>query len=151
MKRLAELDTESVWTWLITFARLVREEKYEEGARLFSDSVISFGTLADLNLGISQLMTQQWKNVWGKTRGFQFNREDFFCEVSGDLASTAVTWTSEKQGPDGHWSLRPGRATFILRRSDDGWIAVHSHLSLNPSFLGIKPPVRYTMPTSVAK
>jgi ketosteroid isomerase-like protein len=141
-ERLNSASVETVWSWLSMFSLLVREENYEAATRMFARDVVAFGTLQDSMRGLDDLIARQWRNIWGNTRGFTFDAEGAVVEVHGEMAWAALTWISEKQDAAGAWVSRPGRSTFVLKWDGDGWKAVHSHLSLNPSFLGIKKPIR---------
>jgi ketosteroid isomerase-like protein len=52
----------------------------------------------------------------------------------GSLATAIAPWTSTGYAPDGTCFDRPGRATMVLQKAlqnGDGWLCVHSHMSLN--------------------
>lgn len=53
--------------------------------------------------------------------------------VSDDqsMAVVIAPWTSTGFHQDGSRFDRPGRATIVFHRSGEGWLGVHSHLSLN--------------------
>lgn len=123
---------EEVRGWLERFAAAVRGADYETGRGLFDPGVVSFGTRGTLMSGLDQLVSDQWSCVWGATRGFDFSFDQLQCEVAADVAWAAAPWHSQGQRPDGSWFDRFGRATYVLRRRGDRWVAVHSHHSLNP-------------------
>jgi ketosteroid isomerase-like protein len=125
-------DEQEIRDWLVAFASAVRDVDYERGKSMFAEDVVGFGTYATMLDGLEKLVTGQWRNIWGVTRGFTFRLEDLHCGVSGDLAWIAVPWDSQGQMSDGSWFDRPGRATFVLERRDGQWLAIHSHLSLYP-------------------
>ena len=47
------------------------------------------------------------------------------------MAAVIAPWTSTGYHPDGKAFPRPGRATLVFSRSADGWLCMHSHMSLN--------------------
>lgn len=118
--------------WLEAFAAAVRAVDYDAGRRLFTPEVVGFGTIGVMLNGIDPLVSEQWKKVWGVTRGFHFHLERLRCSVSADSAWAAVPWTSRGCGPDGAEFDRHGRGTYILQRRIGKWLAVHTHHSLNP-------------------
>ena len=137
-------NEDAIKAWLTQFATAVRDRNYDAGKLLFADDVLGFGTYADRRDGLVPLVEGQWQNIWGVTRGFDFDLDDVRCGICDDLAWVAVTWRSQKQCPDGHWQDRPGRATFALERRDGQWLAVHSHFSLCPSYLRLPETHEYS-------
>ena len=49
----------------------------------------------------------------------------------GGMATVIAPWTSTGYHPDGTPFPRPGRATMVFARGGQGWLCVHSHMSLN--------------------
>jgi ketosteroid isomerase-like protein len=47
------------------------------------------------------------------------------------MATVIVPWTSTGYHPDGKPFPRPGRATLVFSNTADGWLCMHSHMSLN--------------------
>ncbi|MGH7214434.1 MAG: YybH family protein [Tepidisphaeraceae bacterium] len=119
--------------WLESFARAVREQDYVRGRSLFTPNVIAFGTRGTELHGIEALVADQWRPVWGTTRGFTFDLNHARIVVAGDTAWATIPWRSQGRRSDGAWFDRLGRATYILERRDGCWLAVHSHHSLNPA------------------
>ena len=128
---------DAVRAWLDAFADCVRRVDYEAGKRLFSRDVVGFGTVGVLLEGLDTLVNGQWKRVWGVTTGFRFDYEHLTCGSNGNLAWAAVQWTSWARNREGQTYERRGRATYLLQRIDDRWLAIHTHHSLDPS--GVAP------------
>ena len=51
--------------------------------------------------------------------------------ADGSMATVLAPWTSTGYQPDGTAFDRPGRATMVFSKSEDGWLCTHSHMSLN--------------------
>ena len=119
--------------WLEEFAAAVRAADYEAGERLFADHVVGFGTRNDRLVGLKPLVERQWKQVWGITSGFCFNLDQMSSGKCAALAWVAVPWASQGRDRNGDSIMRRGRATFVLEQQHGRWVAVHSHLSMNPS------------------
>ena len=119
--------------WLETFSGYVREVDYGSARPLFHPDVLAFGTHNDVISGIDTWIATQWDNVWPKTSDFRFVLEQASVLSSPDqmMATVIVPWTSTGYYPDGKPFPRPGRATMMFSNSADGWICVHSHMSLN--------------------
>jgi len=47
------------------------------------------------------------------------------------MAAVIAPWTSTGYHPDGNSFPRPGRATMVFSKNADGWLCIHSHMSLN--------------------
>lgn len=109
-------DMTGIRYWLEQFSSAVRAKDYDGGRDLFADEVVGFGTYAGKLAGLETLVEEQWRNIWGVTRGFRFDLEDMRCGAFGDLAWVAVTWYSQGQSSEGAWYDRSGRATFALER-----------------------------------
>jgi ketosteroid isomerase-like protein len=119
--------------WLETFAGYVREVDYAAARPLFHPDVLAFGTHNDVISGIEKWVATQWDNVWPKTSDFRFVLEQTSVLSSPDekMATVIAPWTSTGYHPDGKPFPRPGRATLVFSNSADGWICMHSHMSLN--------------------
>jgi len=119
--------------WLEAFSGYVREVDYASARPLFHPEVLAFGTHNDVIPGLDEWVTSQWNNVWPKTSDFHFVLEQTRVLVSpdGTMATVIAPWTSTGYHPDGNTFPRPGRATMVFARSADGWLCVHSHMSLN--------------------
>jgi len=119
--------------WLETFAGYVREVDYASARPLFHPDVLAFGTHNDVISGIDTWVATQWDSVWPKTSDFRFVLEQASVLSSPDqmMATVIVPWTSTGYHPDGKPFPRPGRATMVFSNGADGWICMHSHMSLN--------------------
>jgi len=119
--------------WLETFAGYVREVDYASARPLFHPEVLAFGTHNDVIPGLDQWVTTQWDNVWPKTADFRFVLEQtsVLASPDGAMATVVAPWTSTGYHPDGSAFPRPGRATMVFSKIADGWLCVHSHMSLN--------------------
>ena len=119
--------------WLETFAGYVREVDYASARPLFHPEVLAFGTHNDVIPGLEQWVSTQWDNVWPKTADFRFviDQASILASSDGTMATVIVPWTSTGYHPDGSAFPRPGRATMVFSRDGDGWLCVHSHMSLN--------------------
>ncbi|SFP71682.1 Ketosteroid isomerase homolog [Bradyrhizobium sp. Ghvi] len=136
MTSLPAADSEtdqSLRQWLETFAGYVREVDYASARPLFHPDVLAFGTHNDVIPGLDQWVSTQWNNVWPKTTDFRFVLEQasILASSDGTMATVIAPWTSTGYHPDGSAFSRPGRATMVFARSADGWLCVHSHMSLN--------------------
>ncbi|WP_183407841.1 YybH family protein [Nocardioides marmoriginsengisoli] len=125
------INDQDVGAWLEEFAARVRARDLDGGRSLFDPSAIGFGTVADRYDGLDELVGAQWSDVWPRTEEFAFDAADarWLDEV---LCVVAATWTSVGTTA-GERRTRTGRATVVLRRSDDGGLlAVHTHMSMTP-------------------
>ena len=119
--------------WLETFSGYVREVDYASARPLFHPDVLAFGTHRDVIPGLGEWQATQWDNVWPKTTDFRFVLEQTLVLASPDsmMATVIAPWTSTGYHPDGKSFPRPGRATLTFSGNADGWLCVHSHMSLN--------------------
>jgi ketosteroid isomerase-like protein len=119
--------------WLETFAGYVREVDYASARPLFHPDVLAFGTHNDVISGVDKWVSTQWDNVWPKTTDFRFVLEQTLVLTSpdGKMATVIAPWTSTGYHPDGTAFPRPGRATLVFSGNADGWLCMHSHMSLN--------------------
>ncbi len=136
MQPLPYADAETIryfHDWLETFSGFVRDVDYASARPLFHPDVIAFGTHNDVISGLSEWLSTQWNNVWPKTTDFRFTLEQVRVVASpdGQMATVIAPWTSTGYNPDGSAFDRPGRATMIFSKGADGWLCVHSHMSLN--------------------
>jgi ketosteroid isomerase-like protein len=130
----ADEDTRTFFRdWLERFSGHVREVDYAAARPLFHPDVLAFGTHRDVLPSLDAWINSQWDNVWPRTADFRFDLDATHILVSDDrsMAIVIAPWTSTGFHPDGKPFDRPGRATMIFHRSGDGWIGVHSHMSLN--------------------
>jgi len=119
--------------WLETFAGYVREVDYASARPLFHPEVLAFGTHNDVIPGLDQWVSTQWDNVWPRTADFRFvfDQTAILASPDGAMATVIAPWTSTGYHSDGSAFPRPGRATLVFSRAADGWLCVHSHMSLN--------------------
>lgn len=133
---LPEADAETkAWfiTWLEGFSAHVRAVDYASARPLFHPEILAFGTHQDVLPSLDAWVNTQWDNVWPRTDDFRFTITETHVLMSDDrtLVVVVAPWTSTGFNPDGTSFDRPGRATIVFQRSDNTWIGVHSHLSLN--------------------
>jgi ketosteroid isomerase-like protein len=128
----AEL-TQFFHRWLETFSGYVRDIDYASAKPLFHPDVLAFGTHNDVIPGLDRWVATQWDNVWPKTSDFRFvlDQTSVLASSDGTAATVIAPWTSTGYQPDGTPFPRPGRATMIFSKTSDGWLCVHSHMSLN--------------------
>lgn len=119
--------------WLERFAGYVRDVDYAAATPMFDPDILAFGTHRDVIPGLDAWMRSQWDNVWPRTSDFRFTLDQAHILTSPDgaMAIAVVPWTSTGYHKDGTTFDRPGRATMAFRRAADGWLCVHSHMSLN--------------------
>jgi ketosteroid isomerase-like protein len=118
--------------WLADFSRVVQQRDFEAGRELFADHVAAFGTIARIGCGLDRLEKQQWRKVWGNTKGYRFDLDELVVDGTGEMIWIAVPWRGEGINTDGSTFLRTGRVTFVLQHIQDQWLAVHSHHSRDP-------------------
>src|SRR5262245_34410749 len=118
--------------WLREFEQAVRGVDFDTGRRYFAEDAVAFGTYASAVSGREHIIEAQWRQIWPRIREFRFEEKPV-VRTDGDHAWVAASWSSQATAPDGKPFTRLGRATFILARRDGRWVAVHSHVSLEPS------------------
>jgi ketosteroid isomerase-like protein len=111
----------------------VRDVDYASARPLFHQDTVAFGTHNDIIFGLDTWVSTQWDNVWPKTTDFRFVLDQVSVLVSPDkmMATVIAPWTSTGYHPDGGSFPRPGRATMVFSKTENGWICLHSHMSLN--------------------
>jgi ketosteroid isomerase-like protein len=129
----SKLEASSIHTWLEGFSQAVRDRDFKAGRSFFSDDVVGFGSAAKRCDGLHSLEENQWRQVWSVTTGFKFDLASVASGGKGDMAWAACSWQSFGTMPNGEPLLRRGRSSFVLRKQDGRWLAVHSHFSLMPS------------------
>ena len=119
--------------WLETFSGHVRNVDYAAAHPLWHPDVVTFGTHRDVVRGVATTIETQWNNVWPKTADFRFDlaQTHVMAAADGTLAVVITPWTSTGFNEDGTRFDRPGRATIVFHRTDEGWRVVHSHMSLH--------------------
>ena len=136
MTDLPEADTETrefFLRWLETFSGYVREVDYASARPLFHAEILAFGTHQDVLPDREAWINNQWDNVWPRTEDFRFDlaATHVLASADGTMAVVIAPWTSTGFHPDGKEFDRPGRATMVFHRGPNGWLGVHTHLSLN--------------------
>jgi ketosteroid isomerase-like protein len=121
----------SLRQWLETFAAYVRAVDYAAAAPSFHSDVLAFGTHRDVIPGLAAWIRTQWNNVWPRTTDFRFDLDSTRFLGVPAMAVAVAPWSSTGYLPDGTRFDRPGRATLVFHRTGDGWLCVHSHMSLN--------------------
>lgn len=119
--------------WLEVFSGFVREVDYAGARPMWHPDVLAFGTYNDVIQGLETAIATQWDNVWPRTAEFAFDLAGthVLAAADGSLAVAVAPWTSTGFHQDGARFDRPGRATMVFARGDEGWRCVHSHMSLN--------------------
>jgi ketosteroid isomerase-like protein len=119
--------------WLLAMQDGVRRADFAAGRTLFADDVVAFGSRAGTLLhGLDELAAQQWSGVWPAISDFTFALDQLDCRATQEVALLVVPWTSTGYAPNGTPFDRPGRASILLARRSDAWLAVHTHFSLVP-------------------
>jgi ketosteroid isomerase-like protein len=121
-----------VLAWMARFAAAVRAVDFRAAAPLWHPNVLAFGTHQAILEGFAAFRDRQWESVWPRTADFAFVEAAARVLASPDaaMAIAIAPFTSTGFDPDGAAFARPGRATLVLMRQGEGWLAVHSHLSL---------------------
>jgi len=122
--------------WFRHLEACVRAVDYQAARPIFAPEVVGFGTFGAILEGLEVLVADQWRNVWPNIEAFTFDLDTLHWGAEGDLAWAVCVWNSQGRRADGTAFPRPGRATVILQRRADAWLAVHTHFSLFPSELG---------------
>ena len=136
MQSLPEADPATArqfMDWLERFSGYVRDVDYASAKPLFHPDVLAFGTHNDVISGVATWTMTQWDKVWPKTTDFRFTLKQtrILLSADGSMATVLAPWTSTGYQPDGTAFDRPGRATMVFSKGEDGWLCVHSHMSLN--------------------
>jgi ketosteroid isomerase-like protein len=122
----------AVRQWFELLERCCVDVDYESARAIFATDVASFGTKAEVVVGLGPLQRQQWEGIWPNIRDFGIDLDHMVAGGSESLAWGIAPWTSTGFSEDGTPFDRPGRATVVLERRGDTWLAVHTHFSLNP-------------------
>ncbi len=119
--------------WLTRFSAMVRDVDYASARPLFHPQTLAFGTHRDIIPDREAWIATQWDNVWPKTSDFTFDLPGTAVMASPDgrMAVVVTPWTSTGTHQDGRTFERPGRATMVFAKDGEGWVCVHSHMSLN--------------------
>ncbi len=124
--------------WFERLSAACASVDYEAGRRIFAGDVASFGTKADIVVGLDPLQSNQWEGIWPNIANFRIDLDSVRGGGDGDSAWGIAVWSSTGFDQRGQPFDRRGRSTVILeRRQTDTtpggeWLAVHTHFSLNP-------------------
>ena len=91
--------------WLKEWQRLINDVDFEGARSLFADSVVSFGTFAEVLYGLDQLEAMQWRRIWPTLRDFKFEEPKILVFKPG-IATLVVLWHSRGKTKDGGWYRR---------------------------------------------
>lgn len=119
--------------WLAEMQDCVRAVDFARCRAIFAPDVVGFGTKAAAAIGLDALEHEQWRQIWGRIRGFTFIAAELHGTRSGDLLWLGCPWTSEAPDVNGVWQTRPGRITAVLALRNGRWLAIHTHHSLVPN------------------
>ena len=122
----------AVRQWFQVLGRCCVAVDYESARAIFATDVASFGTKAEVVVGLGPLQRQQWEGIWPNIRDFRIDLDRIVAGGSDSVAWGIAPWTSTGFAENGTPFDRPGRATVVLERRGEGWLAVHTHFSLNP-------------------
>lgn len=120
--------------WLLDWQQLIQNRDFDAASHLFQPDAVGFGTVTARADELTQLIQDQWLNVWPYTSEFRFQLDSLTVWNCGmDNLLIAVQWIST--GIDAksqqHFD-RHGRASIGLQRQERDWKAIHTHFSLNP-------------------
>jgi ketosteroid isomerase-like protein len=115
-----------------TFAGCVRRREFDAALELFAPEVTSFGTVAEMTHGRDALLREQWRHVWSRTHGFDFDYARTVSIADDEMLCVMAPWSSFGTDSEGAEFRRDGRATLLLVRDGERWVAGHSHFSLVP-------------------
>ena len=121
--------------WLREFAKAVRDRDYAGARGMCRDDVTGFGTVSARYEGIDQLEDGQWRPVWNRTEGFEFDFDAATIWADETLVVATSEWSSVGIDADGSRRPRRGRATIVLAGPDDELQAVHTHFSMTPGYV----------------
>jgi ketosteroid isomerase-like protein len=127
---LTEDPVSAVREWFEKLSTYCSTVDYLSAREIFSESVSSFGTQADAVTGLDRLQREQWEEIWPRTSGFKVLMDTVRAGGDERIAWGMATWTSTGFDEQGGEFERPGRATVVLARTGDRWLAVHTHFSL---------------------
>lgn len=123
---------EAVAQWFALLGRYCAAVDYEGGESIFAPDTIAFGTRARVVQGLAHVRRNQWEGIWPNIRDFAIELDQVRAGGDEHWAWGVAPWTSTGFDRDGTPYVRPGRATVVLERRDDRWLAVHTHFSLAP-------------------
>jgi ketosteroid isomerase-like protein len=126
-----------IFEWLKTWQAQIRQQDFAAARSLFSDDVYAFGTYTESMTSCHELETRQWRVIWPMTRNFTFTDIKLVADEDhiGALAVVMAHWHSQGVAEGGETYERHGRASLVLRRTAEGVICIHSHVSMKPGTL----------------
>jgi ketosteroid isomerase-like protein len=126
--------TEEIAEWVRAWGAEVAAADIRSGRERFTDSLLAFGTHADVVEGRVNVEAEQWSQIWPAIDDFAFDLDALHLRISPDqlMAVVIVPWSSTGIAEDGARFDRPGRATIVLERErlDAPWLGTHTHFSL---------------------
>jgi len=129
-------DQAQMRAWLEGWEEQIHALDFAAARRAFDEGIASFGTYADIVIGLDELENGQWRQVWPTIDDFRWRTEQLRSGVSSDrlLGFAIVPWSSTGFHADGSTYDRLGRATILFCRDEvtGPWRAIHTHISLNP-------------------
>jgi ketosteroid isomerase-like protein len=127
------IQENQILDWLDHWESLINRGDYESARPLFSDDVVSFGTVTGIMKGRADLETRQWRQVWYRIKDFRFDKQTIsvFSDNRSDFATIACLWYSLGQTRSS-WYERRGRVTLVLEKRAGLMKCVHSHFSMEP-------------------
>lgn len=128
----AETPEAAVAAWFERLGAHCAAGEYGPARAIVAPDVVSFGTKADVVTGLDHLQENQWEGIWPYIEGFGFDEGSVHAAGQGDVAWGVATWESVGFDESGEPFHRPGRATVVLERRGEDWLAVHTHFSLFP-------------------
>jgi ketosteroid isomerase-like protein len=132
----------AIQEWFSRLSQYCAAVDYGSARTIFAPDVVSFGTKAKIVAGLDPLQANQWEGIWPNIQDFRIELETIQAGGDESYAWGIATWTSTGFDETGRAFDRPGRATVILNRRADRWLAVHTHFSLTPGV----PPRTYGKP-----
>ncbi len=129
-------DQAQMRAWLEHWEEQIHALDFATARQGFDEGIASFGTHADIVIGLDQLENGQWRKVWPTIDEFRWRTEQLRSGVSSDrlLGFSIIPWSSIGFHADGTAYDRLGRATILFSRgkATESWRAIHTHISLNP-------------------
>jgi ketosteroid isomerase-like protein len=138
MKRLAVIDDDrrSIADFFARWGTLVGHVDFRRARDLYTEDVISFGSLGKMMTSRDALEAGQWRAVWPTLADYTHDLSTLQVIVSPDrlMAAGAVMARTIGVHKDGSHFERPVRVTATLMREavDTPWFMTHTHVSLVP-------------------
>jgi ketosteroid isomerase-like protein len=129
----------AVREWFARLSRHCAGVDYASARAIFAGDVVSFGTKAEVVVGLDRLEAEQWRGIWPNITGFAIDLASVRAGGGAGLAWGVASWDSTGYDERGRPFERRGRATVVLERRNGSWLCIHSHFSLKPG----TPPRTY--------